>query len=167
MLVLWDDVAIRRRYNTCMHTPDKEPGIVLSQQRWSECCCHSVCLPAERWWGSPATNNWNERHALTFPVVCLFVKLTLTKWLLMVYILLERWHFPSFGRTMPPSFPSPAKWNPASVEKTRRRVTFLQPISFWGTIKIKQTEHHFKWSGFVQTCSVAKACCSPWLKKNN
>src|SRR4029434_11184699 len=47
---------------------------------------------------------------------------------LVVYMLFSRWHLPSLGRTMPPSFPSPAKWKPASVEKTSSRVTFLQPI---------------------------------------
>ena len=46
----------------------------------------------------------------------------------MVYMLFSMWHFPSLGSTMPPSLPSPAKWNPASVENTNRRVTFLQPI---------------------------------------
>lgn len=49
----------------------------------------------------------------------------------MVYTLFSKWHFPSLGRTMPPSLPSPAKWKPASVENTSRRVTFLQPIWSW------------------------------------
>lgn len=49
-----------------------------------------------------------------------------------MYTLFSRWHFPSFGKTIPPSLPSPAKWNPASVENTNNLVTFLQPICSLG-----------------------------------
>lgn len=54
-------------------------------------------------------------------------------------MLFSRWHLPSLGRTIPPSLPSPAKWKPASVENTSRRVTFLQPICSWG----KPQKNHF------------------------
>lgn len=70
----------------------------------------------------------------------------------MVYMLFSRWHFPSLGRTMPPSLPSPAKWKPASVENTSSRVTFLQPICSckersFSVISYTNTQHscQIKW----------------------
>lgn len=53
----------------------------------------------------------------------------LTNSALLVYTpLLSRWHCPSLGMKMPPSFPSPAVWNVSSEVNTRSRDTFLQPI---------------------------------------
>lgn len=73
----------------------------------------------------------------------------------MVYMSFSKWHLPSLGSTIPPSFPSPAKWKPASVEKTNKRVTFLQPMCSWeGEEKKKHTwRKRMKWGQGIQRVS--------------